>query len=398
MASKKPTPKPAAKGKTPAKAKTSKASKPAVEQPAVPVQTPAEPTVETIAVASVKVDPLIQQRAGGIDTEWAEELAEVLRSGKPYKDKPILYRDPAGVLWLAGGFHRQEGAIRSKVESIPYEVRSGTRRDALEFALGDNSDHGLRRTNEDKRKAVETALADAEWGKLSARAIADLCSVDPAYAARVRRELTGEAPDPVKSAAAKASSDSQGHTGTAEGGEKGAAKPHPEEKPQPTQPATKTVEAGPSIACPACNGEDSKCPTCSGEGRIPEAKLASLPKVLQEEAELRAKRAEAEGEMAVEADSLARSVGSLCRDLDKITAEAERFSKHPAGYATHWPSLIQQLKSARSSLWAGRLSQVCPTCQGKEACKPTVGCRGHRRLKAAAAEQAQFAKDRKEGK
>jgi hypothetical protein len=48
------------------------------------------------------------------------------------------------------------------VTEAPAEVRTGSRRDAVRYSVGANSVHGLRRTNEDKRREVQTLLADAE--------------------------------------------------------------------------------------------------------------------------------------------------------------------------------------------------------------------------------------------
>jgi hypothetical protein len=58
-------------------------------------------------------------------------------------------------------------------------VHAGTRRDAVLFAVRANQAHGLRRTNDDKRRAVMTLLNDEEWGKWSNREIARRCAVHP---------------------------------------------------------------------------------------------------------------------------------------------------------------------------------------------------------------------------
>lgn len=47
-----------------------------------------------------------------------------------------------------------------------------TRRDAVLYSVGANSSHGLRRTNADKRRAVETLLRDEEWSAWSNREVA----------------------------------------------------------------------------------------------------------------------------------------------------------------------------------------------------------------------------------
>ena len=51
---------------------------------------------------------------------------------------------------------------------------------------GANHGHGLRRTNADKRRAVETLLRDQEWTKWSDREIARQCAVSNRFVSDVR--------------------------------------------------------------------------------------------------------------------------------------------------------------------------------------------------------------------
>jgi hypothetical protein len=67
------------------------------------------------------------------------------------------------------------------------EIRRGTQRDAVKFSLGANNDHGLRRTNEDKHRAVLRAFEDAEWKTWTDGAIAELCAVSQAFVSSLRR-------------------------------------------------------------------------------------------------------------------------------------------------------------------------------------------------------------------
>lgn len=56
-------------------------------------------------------------------------------------------------------------------------MRDVTRRNVVLYPVGANAAHGLRRTNEDKRRAVETLLGDAEWATWSQERIAKACCV-----------------------------------------------------------------------------------------------------------------------------------------------------------------------------------------------------------------------------
>jgi hypothetical protein len=89
------------------------------------------------------------------------------------------------VYWLADGFHRVQAYMVLEHTEIVCDVRKGGKRDATLFSLGANATHGLRRTNEDKRRAVLTMLNDPEWRTWSDSEIARHCNVsDKTVAAR----------------------------------------------------------------------------------------------------------------------------------------------------------------------------------------------------------------------
>src|SRR5581483_4742153 len=92
--------------------------------------------------------------------------------------------------WLADGFHRYHAAKQICREAIEADVRQGTRRDAVLYSVGANATHGLRRTNADKRRAVETLLRDEEWTGWSDREIARQCGVSNRFVSNLRDELS----------------------------------------------------------------------------------------------------------------------------------------------------------------------------------------------------------------
>lgn len=91
--------------------------------------------------------------------------------------------------WLADGFHRFYAATNVGVRQIECQVQQGGLRDAVLYSCGANSSHGMRRTNEDKRRAVTRLLEDEEWSKWSNNEIARRCAVDDKLVALVRKEL-----------------------------------------------------------------------------------------------------------------------------------------------------------------------------------------------------------------
>jgi len=102
----------------------------------------------------------------------------------------ILFQD--GEDYLVGdGWHRIFGAQKAGQETISANIYIGTKRDAILYSLRANAEHGLRRTNKDKRKAVETLFADPEWAEWSNREIARTCGVARSFVNNMRIELTG---------------------------------------------------------------------------------------------------------------------------------------------------------------------------------------------------------------
>ncbi|HEX7379724.1 MAG TPA: hypothetical protein VF278_21550 [Pirellulales bacterium] len=93
--------------------------------------------------------------------------------------------------WLADGFHRLHARLQlpSEQPTIDCQVHEGSLRDAILLAVQANATHGLRRTNQDKRRAVETILADEEWSQKSTRWVAKTCGVGQGLVEDVRRQL-----------------------------------------------------------------------------------------------------------------------------------------------------------------------------------------------------------------
>jgi hypothetical protein len=71
---------------------------------------------------------------------------------------------------------------------IQAEVKPGTREDAILHAAGANTLNGLRRTNADKRRAVEMVLRLDGWANKPDREIARQCGVGHALVNRMRND------------------------------------------------------------------------------------------------------------------------------------------------------------------------------------------------------------------
>ena len=97
--------------------------------------------------------------------------------------------------WMWRGNHRRAALLQAAVKAgagfdllVPVIVRPGTERDAKLEGLSDNAEHGLRRTVEDKRKAVDWALSDPELSQWSNAKIAAKCRVSAPFVGE-RREI-----------------------------------------------------------------------------------------------------------------------------------------------------------------------------------------------------------------
>lgn len=139
---------------------------------------------ESLPLSSIRLDGGTQCRAS-LDQDHIATLADAWQDGAKMP-AVVVFHDGSNY-WLADGFHRYHAAQKCEFRDIEAEVRSGTRCDAVKFALGANAAHGLRRTNADKRRAVEIALK--EFPKLSSRELAKVCAVGDDLVNDMRKQL-----------------------------------------------------------------------------------------------------------------------------------------------------------------------------------------------------------------
>ena len=91
---------------------------------------------------------------------------------------------------LADGWHRVYAFRKAKKKSILAEVHEGDELECLRFCLQSNQEHGLRRTNADKRRAVKLALGQLK--DMNESEVAKLCGVSHTYVAKIKSELDEE--------------------------------------------------------------------------------------------------------------------------------------------------------------------------------------------------------------
>jgi phage N-6-adenine-methyltransferase len=139
-----------------------------------------------IQVSQIRRDGGTQSR-GEMNTDVVAAYADEMRTGVEFPPIGVVF--DGETYWLWDGFHRVQAAVNAGVDELSAYVEQGTQRDAVLLSVGANATHGLRRTNADKRRAVEMLLRDEEWGKWSDNQIARYCSVSQPFVSQIRSSL-----------------------------------------------------------------------------------------------------------------------------------------------------------------------------------------------------------------
>lgn len=162
--------------------------------------------MKVLKFSQIRIDGGTQMRVS-INQEKVAEYAEKMREEEKFP--PIKATFDGTVYWLYNGFHRYFAAQASGATTIEVEYKPGTMEDAQDLALSANHDNGLPRTNEDKRKSVETALSMERHAKKSDREIAKLCKVSFSFVGAVRRPDVKEKQQKNRDAHAKSKFEKQ---------------------------------------------------------------------------------------------------------------------------------------------------------------------------------------------
>ena len=150
-------------------------------------------TIITLPVTLLRTDGGTQTRAR-LDPSIVEDYAIAMREGAQFPPLTVFY--DGSDYWVADGFHRQAAAEKVERSEIAVKVCQGTRRDAILYSCGANANHGLRRSNADKERAVQMLLRDEEWRQWNDSELARRSFVDHKTVTRIRHamEVSGEIP------------------------------------------------------------------------------------------------------------------------------------------------------------------------------------------------------------
>ncbi len=140
--------------------------------------------MSNIPLDRIIVESALQSRVtldAGTVAEYLRSAEEAADEGNPWPFPPIQMVGG----YLIDGHHRLEVAKRLGMETIPADEQPGeSEEDCIRAAVGANANHGLPRSNSDKRRAVELALAT--WPDWSARQIAKACKLSHTYVNQIR--------------------------------------------------------------------------------------------------------------------------------------------------------------------------------------------------------------------
>lgn len=135
-------------------------------------------------VADVNAQPRV-----ALATDKIGEYVEDMQRGDEFP--PLVVFQEGSEYWLADGFHRYYAAQTAQLSSFDCVVCRGGLRDAILYSCGANAAHGLRRSIQDKRRAIAKLLDDEEWSRWSDNEIARQCSVSHEFVRKARKFLKG---------------------------------------------------------------------------------------------------------------------------------------------------------------------------------------------------------------
>jgi len=138
-----------------------------------------------LPISSIRLDGGTQPRAA-IHVQTVSDYMKDMASGADFPPVDVFYDGSS--YWLADGFHRIKAAEKSGRDEIACEVHQGTQQDARWYSFGANKGNGLRRTNQDKQRAVKAALLHPGGAGLSDGQIAAHVGVSDQTVRNYRRQ------------------------------------------------------------------------------------------------------------------------------------------------------------------------------------------------------------------
>lgn len=151
---------------------------------------------QKLLIDALDLDADTQSRVA-LSQETIDEYVAAINGGATLPPIDVFF-DGADY-YIGDGWHRIHAWKEAGVSMISAIMHNGGQREALLFAAGANKTHGLKRTNADKRRAVEIMLQDVEWSEWSNVKIGEHCGVSDELVRKLREQVptvgTSEASD-----------------------------------------------------------------------------------------------------------------------------------------------------------------------------------------------------------
>lgn len=151
------------------------------------------PAFEWIDISAIVFSEDLQARVSvseAAERDYFELASNSLAGLWPFKD-PVEIFECDGVMYLTDGWQRCHSMVKAgKTEVYARVVRGSCKDDVVAAVCIANAKHGLRRTNDDKRRAVKIALE--QWPEATAASIAEKCGVSWPLANSVKKEMFPE--------------------------------------------------------------------------------------------------------------------------------------------------------------------------------------------------------------
>lgn len=162
-------------------------------------------TPNEFPMGAISANDLAQPRLG-LDNEAVQRYAEAIKDGAVLPPVVLFYDAASESYFLADGFHRRAAYRLLGRTTINVVIHIGTLRDAVLYSVGANAEHGLPRSNDDKRRAVMRLLTDPEWAQWSDNKIAKACHVHHSTVGEYRKSILRNPQDSAPDAAQPAPS------------------------------------------------------------------------------------------------------------------------------------------------------------------------------------------------
>ena len=152
-------------------------------------------TLMTLACSALQVDTGIQPRLA-LDSQVVTKYATLYEEDEEGQTTlpPLDVFQVEGAYYVADGFHRLAAALQASRDTVPCQVYTGTRRDAMVHAVFANVRRGLDYSYGDKQQILERLLADPEIAARGDRSLAQDLGVSHMTVWRTRVSPGGRSP------------------------------------------------------------------------------------------------------------------------------------------------------------------------------------------------------------